>query len=153
MDALTTDAVQVDTDIASPILDEVACAVPLNDPRTQGSWYERRLADGKHCVNLVINQAWTLALLLKHPQAPWRAKAVAGCTVAYLVSPIQLIPSFIPVIGQLDDVFVLFLGMKLLRKWVPSDILAACEAQAGSSISALRVSKTSAKTSPSAADS
>jgi uncharacterized membrane protein YkvA (DUF1232 family) len=68
---------------------------------------------------------------LKHPRAPRSVRFIAGCAVAYIFSPVQLIPTFIPVIGQLDDLLVLFLGMKLVRKWTPAGILAECEARSG----------------------
>jgi len=60
---------------------------------------------------------------------PFRSRLVAGCAVAYIFSPIQLIPTFIPVIGQLDDLFVLWLGTKLLQKLTPRAVLEECEAQ------------------------
>ncbi len=49
----------------------------------------------------------------------------------YLLSPIQVIPTFIPVIGQLDDLFVLLVGMKLVRKLTPMDIVQECESSGG----------------------
>jgi uncharacterized membrane protein YkvA (DUF1232 family) len=55
---------------------------------------------------------------------------VALCTAGYLFSPIQLIPSFIPVIGFLDDFLVLFLGVKLIQRIVPPDVLAECRQHA-----------------------
>jgi uncharacterized membrane protein YkvA (DUF1232 family) len=57
---------------------------------------------------------------------PWYARLVAACSVGYLFSPIQLIPSFLPVIGFSDDVLVLFLGAKLLRRLTPPDVLTEC---------------------------
>jgi uncharacterized membrane protein YkvA (DUF1232 family) len=81
---------------------------------------------------MLVHQAWTLALLLKDRRAPWRARVVAAFTVAYLVSPVQLIPSFIPVIGQVDDVAVLYCGMKMIRRWTPDELIADCEARASS---------------------
>ena len=57
---------------------------------------------------------------------PWYAKLVAVCTAGYLSSPIQLIPSFIPVIGFSDDFFVLFLGVKLFQRIIPPGVLAEC---------------------------
>jgi len=71
----------------------------------------------------------TLTRLLKHPSVPWPAKLVAGCAVGYLVSPIQLIPTFIPIIGQLDDLLILFLGMKLVYKLTPAEMIAECQTQ------------------------
>ena len=56
----------------------------------------------------------------------WYARLVAGCTAGYLLSPIQLIPSYIPGIGFLDDLAVLFLGAKLLQKITPLDVMTEC---------------------------
>jgi uncharacterized membrane protein YkvA (DUF1232 family) len=58
---------------------------------------------------------------------PWYAKAVSGCAVLYVISPIQLIPNFIPIIGQMDDVLVVSLGIKFLRRCVPRNVLDDCE--------------------------
>jgi uncharacterized membrane protein YkvA (DUF1232 family) len=58
---------------------------------------------------------------------PWHAKAVAGCAVLYVVSPIQIIPNFIPIIGQMDDVLVVTMGIKYLRRNVPQSVLDECE--------------------------
>jgi uncharacterized membrane protein YkvA (DUF1232 family) len=66
----------------------------------------------------------------RHPRVGWPARLVAVCTSGYLFSPIQLIPSFIPVIGFLDDFLVLFLGVLVLRKMVPPDVLAECRQRA-----------------------
>ncbi len=66
----------------------------------------------------------------KHPRVGWPAKLVAVCTAGYLFSPIQLIPSFIPVIGFLDDFLVLFLGVVVLRRIVPADVLDECRQRA-----------------------
>lgn len=78
----------------------------------------------------VIHQARVLAFALKHPDVPWLAKTAAGCAAAYILSPIQLIPTFIPVIGQMDDLAALYLGMKALRKLTPPVVLAECEMRA-----------------------
>jgi len=75
-------------------------------------------------------EAQTFYFAFKHPRVHWYAKLVAACTAGYLFSPIQLIPSFIPVIGLLDDFLVLFLGVKLLQRIIPADILTECREQA-----------------------
>lgn len=124
----------MDIEVANPVLEEDALC---NHKR----WLDERLAQGKHRIALVLKQAWTLTLLLRHPRVPWTARFVAGLSVSYLLSPIQLIPNFIPIIGQLDDVFVLFVGMKLIRKLTPSEILAECERQADSSIFRRRIAE------------
>jgi len=67
---------------------------------------------------------------LWHPQVPLYAKLVAGCAVLYVFSPIQIIPNFIPIIGQMDDVLVVSLGLKFLRKFVSQDVLNDCEKDA-----------------------
>lgn len=93
------------------------------------SWFRAQMAKRRKDLESILRQVHVLSLVLRHPHAPWHAKAVAGCAVAYLLSPIQLIPTFIPVVGQLDDLFVLFIGMKLVRKLTPAAILDECEAK------------------------
>jgi len=78
----------------------------------------------------VQSQAHLIYLAFRHPRMPWYAKLVAACTAGYLLSPIQLIPSFIPVIGFLDDLLVVFLGVKLLQRITPPDVLLECRQHA-----------------------
>lgn len=92
-------------------------------------------------VIAVTKQVHLLTRLLRCSKVPWSAKAVASCSIAYIFSPIQLIPSFIPVIGQLDDIAVLFLGFKIIRKLTPAVVLRECEAQSESAF-ALGLSRT-----------
>jgi len=70
-----------------------------------------------------------LSLLARHPALPWHARLVAAGTLGYLVSPVQVIPTFIPFIGQLDDLAVLFAGTRLLRLLAPAAVLAECAAR------------------------
>ena len=65
-------------------------------------------------------------LVFRHPRTPWYARLVAACAAGYLLSPIQLIPNFIPVIGVLDDVVVILVGLKLLRKMTPAGVISEC---------------------------
>jgi formylglycine-generating enzyme required for sulfatase activity/uncharacterized membrane protein YkvA (DUF1232 family) len=78
-------------------------------------------------IKLFLKQVRIIRRAFVHPRVPWHAKAVAGCAVLYIVSPIQLIPNFIPIIGQLDDVLMVSLGLKYLRRYVPQDVLDECE--------------------------
>lgn len=64
---------------------------------------------------------------LAHPGVPWHAKFVCGCAVLYVVSPIQLIPNFIPILGQMDDVLVVSLTIKLLKRSIPPTVLDDCQ--------------------------
>ncbi len=85
--------------------------------------------DLKRNAVLLVVRARTLMFAIAHPKVPWLAKISAVCAVGYLFSPVQLIPTFIPVIGQLDDVCVLYLGMRAVRRLTPPDVLAECEAR------------------------
>ena len=65
-------------------------------------------------------------MILKDSRTPRYARAVAACTVGYLFSPVQLIPSFIPVIGFLDDFVVLWAGFGLIRHLAPRSVMSDC---------------------------
>jgi uncharacterized membrane protein YkvA (DUF1232 family) len=74
----------------------------------------------------------TLALYFaaRDPRTPWYAKALAAAVVAYALSPFDLIPDFIPVIGYLDDLIVVPLGIALVIKLVPAAVIVDCRARA-----------------------
>ncbi len=65
-----------------------------------------------------------LYLAARDPRVPWYAKAVALAVAAYALSPIDLIPDFIPVIGYLDDLIIVPLGILLAVRLIPGEILA-----------------------------
>jgi uncharacterized membrane protein YkvA (DUF1232 family) len=71
-----------------------------------------------------------LMLAMKHPRTPWRAKASGALTLLYLLSPIDLIPDFIPVLGQLDDLIIVPFGIWLTVKLIPDGVWSECMAQA-----------------------
>ncbi|UCI34442.1 YkvA family protein [Mesorhizobium sp. B4-1-4] len=64
-----------------------------------------------------------LWLAARDPRVPWHAKTVAGAVAAYALSPIDLIPDFIPIIGYLDDLIIVPLGIMLAVKLVPVDLM------------------------------
>ena len=72
----------------------------------------------------------TLWFALKHPRTPWYARILAAIVTAYALSPVDLIPDFIPVLGYLDDLILVPLGVWLLLKMVPPEVLADSRAQA-----------------------
>ena len=74
----------------------------------------------------------TLALWLavRDPRTPWYAKAVAAAVVAYALSPFDLIPDFIPILGYLDDLIVVPIGITLAVKLVPEHVIAECRERA-----------------------
>ena len=70
-------------------------------------------------------------LALKRKETPWLAKLLAGLTVGYALSPIDLIPDFIPVLGYLDDLIILPALVALTVRLIPAEVMAECRAQAG----------------------
>ena len=72
------------------------------------------------------NRLRLVKLLLRHPETPWYAKAVGGATLLYAVSPIDLIPDFIPVIGHLDDLLLVPLGLWLTYALIPEPVRQEC---------------------------
>ena len=74
----------------------------------------------------------TLALYLvaRHPQTPWLARFIIAGLAAYALSPIDLIPDFIPVVGYLDDLILLPLGIALAIRMIPPAVLTECRAAA-----------------------
>ncbi|WNO06327.1 YkvA family protein [Rhodoferax mekongensis] len=72
----------------------------------------------------------TLWFAAKCPGTPWYAKALGAFVVAYALSPIDLIPDFIPVLGYLDDVLLLPVLIWLTVKLLPEEVLNDCRQQA-----------------------
>lgn len=70
-------------------------------------------------IALLPRQLLTIWFLLEDQKTPWYAKFIAGSAASYVLSPIQIIPNFIPVIGMLDDVLVLAFGIWLIRILTP----------------------------------
>ncbi|WP_053363538.1 DUF1232 domain-containing protein [Bacillus sp. FJAT-27251] len=75
-------------------------------------------------------QIFILYYACKDDRVPWYVKAFTGFVVAYAFSPIDLIPDFIPILGYLDDVILLPLGILLALKMIPKDVLSDCEMKA-----------------------
>jgi len=69
-------------------------------------------------------------LALKKRETPWTAKVLAALTIGYALSPIDLIPDFIPVLGYLDDLIILPAMVALTVRLIPAQVLAACRAEA-----------------------
>ena len=74
--------------------------------------------------------ARALWLAYRDPRTPWYAKAVAAAVAAYAFSPIDLIPDFIPVLGYLDDLFIVPAGVALALRLVPAEVMAECRGRA-----------------------
>lgn len=89
--------------------------------RSTGSWKER--------VQALKKETFALTLAYRHPRVPWYAKVLALIVVGYALSPIDLIPDFIPVLGYLDDLVLIPLGIMLVIRMIPADVLAECRRQ------------------------
>lgn len=82
-------------------------------------------------------EIFALYLAVRDPRTPWYAKVLVACVVAYALSPIDLIPDPIPVLGYLDDLVLLPLGIWLALRMIPLEVMQDCRARAASSTDAL----------------
>lgn len=76
------------------------------------------------------NEVYALYFAYRDPRTPWVARLFALLVVAYALSPIDLIPDFIPMVGYLDDLLLVPLGVALALRLVPSSVMADCRAHA-----------------------
>ncbi|NLP11915.1 DUF1232 domain-containing protein [bacterium] len=90
----------------------------------------------KHRARRLESEAYALYLAARHPETPRHAKLLAAGIVAYVFSPIDLIPDFIPILGYVDDLILVPLAILLAIRWIPPPILAECRAQAAQTLSA-----------------
>src|SRR5215831_10205953 len=75
-------------------------------------------------------ETFALYLAARDPRTPWYAKLLVAGIVAYAFSPIDLIPDFVPVLGYLDDLILIPVGITLAIRLVPDSVLTDCRAQA-----------------------
>ena len=75
-------------------------------------------------------ETFALYLAARDPRTPWHAKLLVSVIVAYAMSPVDLIPDFVPVFGYLDDLILIPLGIALAIKLIPHPVLAECRARA-----------------------
>lgn len=93
-------------------------------------WLRQRLKAWRKKAGQLQQEINALYLASKDPRVPWYAKALLVCILAYAFSPIDLIPDFIPVLGYLDDLLLLPLGIVLVLKMIPTQVLHECRAKA-----------------------
>ena len=91
-----------------------------------GRWFRRIQDRVRHLKTELV----AIGLSLKDPRTPWYARAVAAIVVAYALSPIDLIPDFIPVLGYLDDLILVPLGIVLAIRLIPREVLEECRVRA-----------------------
>ena len=75
-------------------------------------------------------EVYALYLAYRDPRVPLHARLFAACVAAYAFSPIDLIPDFIPVLGYLDDLILVPLGVLLALKMIPAPVMAECRVKA-----------------------
>ena len=96
------------------------------------------LANFRKRLHRLRGETYALYLAARHPQTPWYAKLLIAIVVAYAFSPIDLIPDFIPILGYLDDLILIPLGVAAALRLVPPHVLVECRERAGSAQSAAR---------------
>lgn len=84
----------------------------------------------KQWARIVRRDLYAIFLAARDPRVPWHAKAVAYFVAGYALSPIDLIPDFVPVLGYLDDLIIVPLGILLAVRLIPPEIMAEHRATA-----------------------
>jgi Uncharacterized conserved protein len=92
------------------------------------------MASWREWVERLKRDTMALYYASRDPRTPLAAKLLAAAIVAYAVSPIDLIPDFIPVLGLLDDLVLLPLGMWLVLRLIPDDVMAESRVRAGEAL-------------------
>ena len=86
----------------------------------------------KNWASEIKKNIYALYIASKNPKVPFFAKILIVLVIAYAMSPIDLIPDFIPVIGYLDDLLILPIGIWLSIKVIPKEVWQSCQVEAQS---------------------
>lgn len=97
------------------------------EPEARTGGLATRLRERAKAARTEILALW---LAGRDPRTPWYAKAAAAAVAAYALSPIDLIPDFIPVLGYLDDLIIVPLGIMLAVRLIPAELMAEFRAEA-----------------------
>lgn len=84
----------------------------------------------RHWARSIKGDVIALYFAARDPRVPWYVKALAICVAGYALSPMDLIPDFVPVLGYLDDVVIVPLGILAVVKLIPPEIMAEHRASA-----------------------
>lgn len=87
----------------------------------------RQLREKARALN---SEVFALYLAYRHPEVSWVARLIIALTIGYALSPIDLIPDFIPVFGFLDDLLIVPAGIALSIRLIPPAVLAECRTKA-----------------------
>ena len=88
----------------------------------------------KQQLQLLKQETYAIYIACKDPRVPWYARLLAAAVVAYAFSPIDLIPDVIPIIGYLDDLILVPLGIALVIKMIPPQVLVECREKAATAM-------------------
>jgi uncharacterized membrane protein YkvA (DUF1232 family) len=81
------------------------------------------ISNAKQWARAIKRDVHAVWLAARDPRTPWFAKALALVVAAYAVSPIDLIPDFIPVLGYMDDIVIVPLGIMLVVRLIPPEVM------------------------------
>ncbi len=84
----------------------------------------------KQRIQHLKTEVHTLYLASKDPRSPWYAKVLTALIIGYAICPIDLVPDFIPVLGQLDDLIIVPAGIALAAKMIPKNLMDECRQKA-----------------------
>jgi uncharacterized membrane protein YkvA (DUF1232 family) len=115
------------TSLLRPMVEAMKANSTTREDRSRPSRWNRL----KKSLLALKAQVHALWLASKDKRTPWYAKTLAGLVVAYALSPIGLIPDFIPVLGYLDDLLILPAGIALAIKLIPPEVMAEARLKAG----------------------
>jgi uncharacterized membrane protein YkvA (DUF1232 family) len=107
-------------------------------------WWDNQFDRIRRWARTLKRDTLALYLAARDPRVPWYAKAIAACVAAYAFSPIDLIPDFIPVIGYLDDLILVPLGIALAIRLIPPALLEEHRERAAARIAGRPVSRVGA---------
>lgn len=92
------------------------------------------LAGFKQRVQELKSDTFALYFAARHPATPWYSKLLVAGVVAYAFSPIDLIPDFVPILGYVDDLIIIPLGIALAIRLIPPAVMTECRARAAQAI-------------------
>jgi uncharacterized membrane protein YkvA (DUF1232 family) len=94
------------------------------------AWSRSTLRDLKSWARGLKREVYAIYLAAQSPRVPWYTKCLALAVAGYALSPIDLIPDFIPVLGYVDDLIIVPLGIWLVLSLIPEEVMTPCRAHA-----------------------
>jgi len=84
----------------------------------------------KEKARTLKRETYAVYLACRDPRVPWYGRLLAACVVGYAFSPIDLIPDPVPVLGYLDDLILIPLGIAIVLRTIPPEVMAECREKA-----------------------